>query len=165
MLNMNGCSNCSCTAGLSQTQEGIVDFESEVAYDFLISSTTRGHSYIIRQNNGIIALIFEIWKLWVCSGRGNDSWKTQGCCFWLLFFGCISDSSSDFPALCLWEMTSLFLWLKKRELSVWVSYCVMNQKTVNEMNLKPCWRELNAFSIKQEFPTVFNSTGRWCLDG
>lgn len=39
---------------------GMVNFESEVAYDFLIPSTTRGQSVIVSQNNGIIALIFDI---------------------------------------------------------------------------------------------------------
>lgn len=44
-----------------------MNFESEGAYDFLIPSKTRGQSVIVRKSNGIIALIFEISKLFVCS--------------------------------------------------------------------------------------------------
>lgn len=63
-----------------------MNIESEVAYGFLIPSTTRGKSVIVRKSNGIIALIFEISKLWVCSVgvMTHEKYKGAvfGCCFW-----------------------------------------------------------------------------------
>lgn len=104
MLHINHHSYSFWTEDLSQTRGGIVNFESEVSYDFLIPSTTRGQSVIVSQNNGIIALIFDIWNIKAVGlfRRGNDSWKKhKGAALFLVFVvPCISCSSSDF-SLCL----------------------------------------------------------------
>lgn len=113
MLHINHHSYSFWTEDLSQTRGGMVNFESEVAYDFLIPSTTRGQSVIVSQNNGIIALIFDIWNIKAVGlfRRGNDSWKKYkgAALFCRLFLPAYLFPQVIFSFVCLWKITSPFV--------------------------------------------------------
>lgn len=138
MLAMHHCNNCFWSKDLSHTQEGVVNFVSAVAHDSLIPSSTRGQPVIVRRSNGIIALIFEISKPWVCSVMTREKYKSAVHLF--IYFG----TMSDFTVICHFSVPPF----------VTKGATVSSNRKVNVPRLTPSCCGLNKFSRRQSPPSV-----------
>lgn len=135
----------------------------EVAYDFLISSTTWGQSVTVWQSNGITALVFEISKLCVCPVwvMTHEEYKSA---VLAVVSGWISDSSSGFLFLRLWEIIALFFcdWSDESEPVVSLSepLHVINLKKANQ---RPTWNSAVGSWIYLLWSRNFQlvNSGRW----
>lgn len=105
---------------------------------------------IAKQSNSLIALIFEISKLWVCSGGVMTREKQPGCSLRLLFL----------TSRVIFLFSHFFLSLVCDALSH--SEGRPPQTTGNALNPKPCWREVNYLEGSKNFQLhLLTYSGRW----